>query len=166
MAGGDEGHHNMGGNKGEVLVPHFGLNMPYEQFAELRKSVQTVMKRHGVPQDLCVSFSKMGHAPARNLLDSFHFLFADDPDTCLSMFVCDPSGNMNEIKWYLDFGEMFKEKGTLGMSDIEIDNTLVSAHFPAELLRMMEQRGLRGDQEGLEILHVEQGRPELTHPEG
>ena len=162
MAGGDEGHHNMGGNKGEVLVPHFGLNMAYEKFADLRRSVQLVMKRHGVPQDLCVSFSKMGHAPARNLLDSFHFLFADDPDTCLSMFVCDPSGNMNEVKWYLDFGEMFKGQGTLGMSDIEIDNSMVAEHFPPDVLKMMERRGLRGDQEGLEILRAEQGRPTPT----
>ncbi len=160
MAGGDEGHHNMGGNKGEVLVPHYGLNIGYEKFAELRRSVQTVMKRHGVPQDLCVSFSKMGHAPARNLLDSFHLLFADDPDTCLSMFICDPSGNMNEIKWYLDFGEMFKEQGTLGMSDIEIDNSMVLDHFPREVLTMMERRGLRGDQEGLEVFRSEQAKAE------
>lgn len=156
MAGGDEGHHNMGGNKGEVLVPHYGLNIAYEKFAELRKSVQLVMKRHGVPQDLCVSFSKMGHAPARNLLDSFHLLFADDPDTCLSMFVCDPSGNMNEIKWYLDFGEMFKEQGTLGMADIAIDNSMVLDHFPRAVLEMMERRGLRGDQEGMEVFRAEQ----------
>jgi len=160
MAGGDEGQHNMGGNKGGVLVPHFGLNIGYEKFADLRETIKRVMKRHGVPQDLCVSFSKMGHSPARNLVDSFHLLFADDPDTCLSMFICDPSGNMNEIKWYLDFGEMFKESGTLGMDDIEIDNSLVADHFPPEVLRMMERRGIRGDQEGLEVLNSEQDEAE------
>ncbi|NNK33229.1 MAG: hypothetical protein HKP02_08905 [Xanthomonadales bacterium] len=156
LSGGDDQHHDMGGNKGLVPVPHFGVNTSHRNFSVLRDRVSQCMEQHGVPLTMCSALSAMGHAPPYNALDSYHLLFPSDPDSCLSMLACDPSGNINEVKFYLDFGEMFHGSDSLGISDIEIDNSLVDEHFPPAVLRMMERRGERGEQDGIEVLQVEQ----------
>ena len=114
------------------------------------------MEQHGVPFDMCRALSAVGHAPPYNALDSYHLLFPSDPDSCLSMLACDPSGNINEVKFYLDFGEMFHGSDSFGISDIVVDNSLVEHHFPPAVLRMMERRGERGEQDGIEVLRAEQ----------
>ena len=63
---------------------------------------------------------------------------------------------MNEIKFYLDFGEMFHTSGSIGVSDLTIDNSMVELHFPPAVLRMLKNRGLRGDKDGLDVLRQEQ----------
>jgi len=156
LLGASKQDHDMGGNKGRVPVPHFGVNTSHDQFSSIRKTVTTAMKEHGVPYDMCVSLSAMGHAPPYNALDSYHLLFPTDPDACLSIICCDPGGNMNEIKFYLDFGEMFHTSGSIGVGDLTIDNSMVELHFPPSVLRMLEKRGLRGDEDGLEVLREEQ----------
>ena len=156
FSGGDDQHHDMGGNKGLVPVPHFGVNTSHHNFSALRDTVSQCMKQHGVPLEMCSALSAMGHAPPFNSLDSYHLLFPSDPDSCLSMLACDPSGNINEVKFYLDFGEMFHGSDSFGISDIVVDNSLVKQHFPPAVLRMMERRGERGEEDGVEVLRVEQ----------
>jgi extradiol dioxygenase family protein len=156
MSGDDDQHHDMGGNKGLVPVPHFGINTSHKNFSALREKVSTSMERHGVPFNMCRALSAVGHAPPYNALDSYHLLFPADPDSCLSMLTCDPSGNINEVKFYLDFGEMFHGSDSFGISDIVVDNSLVEEHFPPAVLRMMERRGERGEQDGIEVLRAEQ----------
>jgi extradiol dioxygenase family protein len=160
MSGGDDQHHDMGGNKGLVPVPHFGVNTSHQRFSALRDEVSKSMEQHGVPFDMCVALSAMGHAPPYNALDSYHLLFPSDPDSCLSMLSCDPSGNTNEVKFYLDFGEMFHGSGSFGIDDIVVDNSMVEQHFPPAVLRMMELRGARGEQDGVEVLREEQNELE------
>ena len=156
LSGGEDQHHDMGGNKGLVPVPHFGVNTSHRNFSALRDKVSNCMEQHGVPLEMCRALSVMGHAPPHNALDSYHLLFPSDPDSCLSMLACDPSGNINEVKFYLDFGEMFHGSDSFGISDIVVDNSLVEQHFPPAVLRMMERRGERGEQDGIEVLRVEQ----------
>jgi extradiol dioxygenase family protein len=156
FSGGEDQHHDMGGNKGLVPVPHFGVNTSHRNFSALRDKVSKCMEQHGVPLDMCSALSAMGHAPPYNALDSYHLLFPSDPDSCLSMLACDPSGNINEVKFYLDFGEMFHGSDSFGISDISVDNSLVEQHFPPAVLRMMERRGERGEQDGIEVLRAEQ----------
>jgi extradiol dioxygenase family protein len=156
MSGGEDQHHDMGGNKGLVPVPHFGVNTSHKSFSALRDKISKCMEQHGVPFDMCSALSAMGHAPPYNALDSYHLLFPSDPDSCLSMLACDPSGNINEVKFYLDFGEMFHGSDSFGISDIVVDNSLVEQHFPPAVLRMMERRGERGEQDGIEVLRAEQ----------
>lgn len=155
LSGGEDQHHDMGGNKGLVPVPHFGVNTSHGNFSALRGKVSKCMEQHGVPLEMCSALSAMGHAPPYNTLDSYHLLFPSDPDSCLSMLACDPSGNINEVKFYLDFGEMFHGSDSFGISDIVVDNSLVDEHFPPAVLRMMERRGERGEQDGIEVLRME-----------
>ena len=167
LSGGDDQHHDMGGNKGLVPVPHFGVNTSHGNFSALRDKVSKCMEQHGVPLEMCSALSAMGHAPPYNTLDSYHLLFPSDPDSCLSMLACDPSGNINEVKFYLDFGEMFHGSDSFGISDIVVDNSLVDLHFPPAVLRMMECRGERGEEDGIEVLRVEQQELEergIFHP--
>ena len=85
------------------------------------------------------------------------------------MLACDPSGNINEVKFYLDFGEMFHGSDSFGISDIVVDNSLVDQHFPPAVLRMMERRGERGEKDGIEVLRAEQKELEergVFHPDG
>ncbi len=156
LSGDEDQHHDMGGNKGLVPVPHFGINTSHKSFSALREKVSTSMEQHGVPFDMCRALSAVGHAPPYNALDSYHLLFPSDPDSCLSMLACDPSGNINEVKFYLDFGEMFHGSDSFGISDIVVDNSLVDQHFPPAVLHMMERRGERGEQDGVEVLRSEQ----------
>ena len=167
LSGGDDQHHDMGGNKGLVPVPHFGVNTSHKSFSALREKVSDCMEQHGMPLDMCSALSVMGHAPPYNTLDSYHLLFPSDPDSCLSMLACDPSGNINEVKFYLDFGEMFHGSDSFGISDIVVDNSLVEQHFPPAVLRMMERRGERGEEDGIEVLRAEQKELEdrgVFHP--
>lgn len=156
LSGGEDQHHDMGGNKGLVPVPHFGVNTSHHNFSALRDKVSNCMEQHGIPLEMCSALSAMGHAPAYNALDSYHLLFPSDPDSCLSMLACDPSGNINEVKFYLDFGEMFHGSDSFGISDIVVDNSLVDEHFPPAVMRMMERRGERGEHDGIEVLLAEQ----------
>jgi extradiol dioxygenase family protein len=156
LSGGEDQHHDMGGNKGLVPVPHFGVNTSHSNFSALREKVSECMDQHGLPLDMCGALSAMGHAPPYNTLDSYHLLFPSDPDSCLSMLASDPSGNINEVKFYLDFGEMFHGSDSFGISDIVVDNSLVDQHFPPAVLRMMESRGKRGESDGIEVLRAEQ----------
>lgn len=156
FSGGLDQHHDMGGNKGLVPVPHFGVNTSHQTFSTLRDKVSKCMEQHGISFEICRALSAIGHAPPYNALDSYHLLFPSDPDSCLSMLACDPSGNINEVKFYLDFGEMFHGSDSFGISDITVDNSLVEQHFPPVVLRMMERRGTRGEQDGVEVLRTEQ----------
>ena len=133
------GESDMGGNKGYVPIPHYGVNMNYAEFSELRERLRAEerSREHAVARDAARSLAMHGgHAPAINLLDPYHLLFPDDPDTCLSLLTNDPSGNVNEFKWYLDFGEMFHKKGSVG--GVEADNTMLGDHFPPELLARLQ----------------------------
>ena len=74
MSGGEDQHHDMGGNKGLVPVPHFGVNTSHKSFSALREKVSKRMEQHGVPFYMCRALSAMGHAPPYNALDSYHLL--------------------------------------------------------------------------------------------
>ena len=71
-----------------------------------------------------------------------------DPDSGLSQFLTDPSGNAFEVKWYLDFGEMFHHSGEVGVGGLMIDNSLVPEHFPPAVRALMQQRVRKGDAVG------------------
>ncbi|NQW82670.1 MAG: hypothetical protein HQ450_01855 [Alcaligenaceae bacterium] len=140
--------HNMGGNKGVVPLPHFGPNSHYDDFAKVRKAFDDAMKNHHVPASDIWCLTRTGRAPPFNHIDGHNMLFPTDADSCLSMFLTDPSGNALEMKWYLDFGEMFHHHGEVGVGGLAIDNSMIAKHFPPAVLELMEQRALRGDAEG------------------
>ena len=141
----DTSMHNMGGNKGLVPVPHFGPNTNYANFAAIRKKVDDAMANHHVPAEDVWSLTLTGRAPPFNYIDSHNMLFPKDPDSCLSMFLTDPSGNTFEVKWYLDFGEMFHHRGEVGVAGLTIDNSMIPDHFPPAVIDLMEERALKGD---------------------
>jgi hypothetical protein len=60
---GENQHHDMGGNKGLVPVPHFGVNTSHGNFSALRDKVSKCMEQHGVPLEMCSALSAIGHAP-------------------------------------------------------------------------------------------------------
>ena len=140
LSGSGDTNFNMGGNKGLVPVPHYGVNTDYLNFSKMRDSIKSLMKKHDVPKDAGVSLSYYGHAPGIDLLNAFSSLFPTDPDTCMSLLCCDPSGNVAEMKWYLDFGEMFHHKGEVGMNDMLIDNSMLEYHFPEKALEKLRSR--------------------------
>ena len=131
---------DMGGNKGFVPVPHYGVNTDYTIFSKMRDSIKDTMESHGVPKDAINSLSQWGHAPTADLLGAYGSLFPTDPDTCMSLLCCDPSGNVAEMKWYLDFGEMFHHKGEIGLNDMKIDNSMLEDHFPEKALKKLQNR--------------------------
>jgi hypothetical protein len=79
-------------------------------------------------------------------------LFPRDPDSCLSAFLTDPSGNTLEVKWYMDFGEMFHHRGEVGVGGLVIDNSMVADHFPPEVFALMERRARAGDEEARKVI--------------
>ena len=131
---------DMGGNKGFVPVPHYGVNTDYINFSKMRDSIKNTMETHGVPKDAITSLAQFGHAPTADLLGAYGSLFPTDPDTCMSLLCCDPSGNVAEMKWYLDFGEMFHHKGEVGINDMLIDNSMLEDHFPEKALKKLQKR--------------------------
>ena len=90
----------VGGNKGMVPLPHFGLNMNLRRFSQLRTRIQDEIAKTG---DLTLTelyaLGKVGAMPARNFIDPYNMLFPEDPDSCCAIFTCDPSGNVHEFKW-------------------------------------------------------------------
>jgi extradiol dioxygenase family protein len=92
----------MGGNKGIVPVPHFGPNTNYASFASIRKKVDDAMSAHHVPAEGLWYLARTGRAPTFNHIDRHSLLVPKDPDSCMAMFLTDPSGNAFEVKWYLD----------------------------------------------------------------
>ena len=106
----------------------------------MRDSIKNSMEAHGVPKDAITSLSQWGHAPTGDLLGAYGSLFPTDPDTCMSLLCCDPSGNVAEMKWYLDFGEMFHHKGEVGLNDMLIDNSMLEDHFPEKALKKLQER--------------------------
>ena len=78
--------------------------------------------------------------PVIDLLNAYSSLFPTDPDTCMSLLCNDPSGNAAEMKWYLDFGEMFHHRGEVGLHGLTIDNSMVEDHFPANALAKLRKR--------------------------
>ena len=53
LSGGEDQHHDMGGNKGLVPVPHFGVNTSHRNFSALRDKVSKRMEEHGIPLEIC-----------------------------------------------------------------------------------------------------------------
>jgi len=137
--------HNMGGNKGLVPVPHFGPNTSYANFAAIRNKVDDAMAAHHVPGDDVWCLARAGRAPAFNHIDGHNTLFPKDPDSCMAMFLTDPSGNAFEAKWYLDFGELAHHRGE-GVGGLTIDNSMVADHFPPAILALMDERARRNDE--------------------
>ncbi|MBT3870075.1 MAG: hypothetical protein HOF19_19405 [Gammaproteobacteria bacterium] len=137
---GDDGSHDMGGNKDLVPVPHYGINTGFESYSRMRDAVKVCMEHHKMPRDVGMALSRWGHAPAIDLLNAYNSLFPTDPDTCMSLLCNDPSGNVAEMKWYLDFGEMFHHRGEVGLHGLTIDNSMVEDHFPANALAKLRKR--------------------------
>jgi extradiol dioxygenase family protein len=131
--------HNMGGNKGLVPVPHFGPNTSYASFANIRKQVGDAMAAHHVPADDLWCLTRTGRAPAFNHVDGHNTLVPKDPDSCMAMFLTDPSGNAFEVKWYLDFGELVHDREAVG-GGLTIDNTMLADHFPPAVRALMQNR--------------------------
>lgn len=146
--------HNMGGNKGLVPVPHFGPNTNYANFASIRKKVDDAMSAHHVLAEDLWCLTRTGRAPAFNHIDGHSMLVPKDPDSCMAMFLTDPSGNAFEVKWYLDFGEMFHHRGEVGVGGLTIDNSMLADHFPPAVLALMEERALEGDAEGKKAMEL------------
>ena len=140
--------HDMGANKGVVPMPHFGPNTSYTNFDLIRGRVDTAMAHHGIPSEDLWCLARTGRAPPFDHIDAHNMLFPSDPDSCLSQFLTDPSGNAFEVKWYLDFGEMFHHSGEVGVGGLMIDNSLVPEHFPPAVRALMQQRVRKGDAVG------------------
>ena len=145
---------NMGGNKGLVPLPHFGPNTSYANFDTIRTKVDGAMASHHVPRADIWCLARAGRAPPFDHIDGHSLLFPKDPDSCLSMFLTDPSGNALEVKWYLDFGEMFHHHGEVGVAGLMVDNSMIADHFPPAVLDLMEQRALRGDAEARQAMEL------------
>jgi extradiol dioxygenase family protein len=164
--------HNMGGNKGVVPLPHFGVNTDFLNFEQIRDKIDDAMAAAAAlglvnaSGAFCTTaasiLSEVGHMMPCNFLDSFDMLFPTDADSCLSIFAADPSGNTNEVKWYIDLGEMFHTSGEKGvetsaggdrtlMNGVVIDNSMVVDHFPPAVLQMMERRAAAGESVGEQV---------------
>ena len=91
--------HDMGANKGVVPMPHFGPNTSFINFDLIRSRVDTAMAQHGLPVEDLWCLARAGRAPPFNHIDPHNMLFPSDPDSCLSQFLTDPSGNAFEVKW-------------------------------------------------------------------
>jgi extradiol dioxygenase family protein len=131
--------HNRGGHKGFVPVPHFGPSTTRSNFASIRRRVEEAMATHHVPADDLWCLTRTGRAPPFNHVDGYDMLFPRDPDSCLAMFLTDPSGNAYEAKWYLDFGEMLRHGGE-GVAGMTIDNSMIPDHFPPPVIDLMDRR--------------------------
>ena len=156
---GIDSSHNMGANKGVVPMPHFGPNAPYSTFDLIRGRVDAAMTEHGIPVEDLWCLTRTGRAPPFNHLDAHSMLFPTDPDSCLSQFLTDPSGNAFEVKWYLDFGEMFHHSGEVGVTGLQVDNSMAPDHFPPKVQALMAQRVRRGDSIGKDAMLSPRSHP-------
>jgi len=132
-------------------MPHFGPNTQYRNFDLIRGRVDTAMAEHAIPAEDLWCLTRTGRAPPFDHINAHNMLFPSDPDSCLSQFLTDPSGNGFEVKWYLDFGEMFHHSGEVGVGGLTIDNSMVPEHFPPAVQAMMEQRVRHGDAVGRDV---------------
>ncbi|HEX7558399.1 MAG TPA: hypothetical protein VF386_04335 [Usitatibacter sp.] len=105
------------------------------------------MATHHVPADDLWCLARTGRAPPFNHIDGHNMLFPKDPDSCMAMFLTDPSGNAFEAKWYLDFGEISPRRGEVGVGGLTIDNSMVPDHFPPAVIALMDERARRNDEE-------------------
>ena len=103
------------------------------------------MAKHGIASEDLWCLTVTGRAPPFHHIDPHSLLFPRDPDSCLAMFLTDPSGNAFEVKWYLDFGEMFHHRGEIGVAGLTIDNSMVADHFPPAVVALLDARARRGD---------------------